>query len=765
MAFQSGAFQFGAFQGRALNSLLDVSIEMALGGSYRKEVVVDAPLAYWRLNSTIGSVPSPRDSIQSVASGGGYHGVHSGSGTVLNASAMHAEAPRCFSFVGGAFIALTSGTDALTAFDFTTMSLEFWIRKTGTTAFAQFVVANFNVTSPAGWYVQIETNGKVLFAMRNALNTADDFALFSAGSVTDGYPHHVVCTWTGTTATNGVKIYVDGVLSSQATSAGTGSTPTGHYATIAAAHNASGTALLTGALSDVAFYNTVLSATRIAAHYTSGLWTDITDDLIDSSGLRTSFGIKGGSPVDRVPEVGIADFYLRNDAGSTGGQSYYSPNHPNVREGFRYGTLTRIRYTQTGDTPRQRFLGRITAIDPEPGVNGPRRTHVILSDLVDDLINTDLRNIVLQTNTTESVAIQRLIEALPITAQPLAMELDDAVDTIAYAFSDLASGARAAQPLADLVISSMGFGSIDEYGVFDYENRLRRQVSSPLYVIDNEFSRMNVPSTLAGVYNRFRLVTTQRTIDAAATRVLFSIPEATTTNPATISIAPGETQEYWGTYFDPNNVIRNLGGTAQVAPVATTDYLANALADGTGTDKTANITLTAETFVTTVKFVITNNDAATVYMKRMQLRGKGLFEEGKISVEESSPQSYGDRAHPEIYLPYQSNPNNARDLAQFLLAQFENSTFQPGTVDLIAHTSLDMMDLVLQGHLGDRFTLRETVTGTNNDAFIHNIATEIKEGRFLTATIHFSTAAFADEFWILQDADSSLGDNTSLGFG
>lgn len=764
MAFQSGAFQADAFQGRSLGSALETSIEMALGGSYRNEVIVDAPVAYWRLNSMIGSVPSPRDSIQRVQSGGGYHGVHSGTGTTLSSQAMHAEAPRCFSFSGAGIVLLTQGADAQTAFDFTTMSIEFWIREASAPAVFQWVVSNYLVTTTIGWYVQVDTTGKIRYVMRNAAGTSDDFNLLSATAITDGNPHHVVCTWTGTTAANGVKIYIDGALSSQATAVGTGGALAGaNYAIIAAAGNASLANALTGDLSDLAFYDAVLSADRVLSHYNAGLWTDVTDDYITLFGLRTSFGIKGGSPVDRVPEIGLADFYMRNDAGSSGGQSYYSPSHSNCRAGFRFGTLTRIRYTQTGDSPRQRFIGKITTIDAEAGQNGPKRTRVVLSDLVDDLLNTDLRNITLLTNTTEAVAMQRLIEALPVTAQPLASEMDDAVDSLAYVFSDLGPGARAAQPLADLTISSMGFYYIDEYGVYVYENRLRRQTSSSLYTVDNEFATLKVPSNLSGVFNRFRLETTQRSIDAAATRVLFSIPEATATNPATISIAPGETREYWGTYFDPNNVIRNLGGTAQVAPTTPTDYLANALADGTGADKSANITLTAEPFVTTVKYLITNNDAATVHMKRLQLRGKGLFEEAKISVEEFNPQSYGDRAHPTIYLPYQSNPNVARDMARYLIAQYENTTFQPGIVDLIAHTSLQIMDMVLQGRIGERFTLREAINGIVNDAFIHNVALEIKEDRFLTATVHFSSAAFTDVFWIL--GTNTLDNDTNLGFG
>lgn len=61
--------------------------------------------------------------------------------------------------------------------------------------------------------------------------------------------------------------------------------------------------------------------------------------------------------------------------------------------------------------------------------------------------------------------------------------------------------------------------------------------------------------------------------------------------------------------------------TSLTVPVATTDYTANTKADGTGTDKTAKLTIIFTPFATAARLDITNTDAGSVYLTLAQVRG------------------------------------------------------------------------------------------------------------------------------------------------
>jgi hypothetical protein len=271
------------------------------------------------------------------------------------------------------------------------------------------------------------------------------------------------------------------------------------------------------------------------------------------------------------------------------------------------------------------------------------------------------------------------------------------------------------------------------------------------------------------VFNRVRLTTHPTRIDAAATTVLFAIPIASATQPSRLTIAAGDTVEYWGDYFNPANVEQRIGGTAQIAPAATTDYVANAAADGSGANKTGSVTVTAEYFASAVKFTITNGDAAAVSMTTLQCRGKGVYRDADLTLESTSSQPYGQRPV-SIDLPYQNDPNVAQDLADYLLAQYESPASQAQSMTFNPHADPAAMVAALTGTYGDRVHVQETVTGLNADLFLQGMQLVVTPSMpptpiHLEATWRLSPSIFASSFWILEDPASQLGINTVLGFG
>lgn len=495
----------------------------------------------------------------------------------------------------------------------------------------------------------------------------------------------------------------------------------------------------------------------------NGVWTEITDDVLTDPGLELAFGIRGNGPTDHIADVGRLSFALRNDVGNTGGlQGYYSPLHVNCRAGFTYGAFVRVVFTYLG-AEYQRFLGKLVSIEPTPGMYGAQRTRVVVHDLMDDLIESDLRNVTLQVDKTETQLLAVLLSGLPTASQPLGLDFDAGLDTSPYAFDTLGAGAKAIGPATDIVLSARGYLHMLPTGVARYENRQHRQLASTTYTFDDDMVALSVPTSMDSVYNRVRVTYHPKTVDAAPTTVLWS---QTGTAPPLNPSPTNNSIIIWGDYYNPTDPSVQIGGIEQVPPAATTDYRANTAPDGSGADKTANITVTAEYFASTVKFTVTNNDAGTVYLTFLQCRGKGLYDHAPRTVEASSVEDYGERSL-HLDLPYQASHNTAVEIAEYVRSQYATLATQASEITFALDTAT-FRSAALNAQVGDRIEITETVTGLNSvAAFIQSIELRMEANLLLTCTLGLSSTTYFDfsELWELDDAVLSiLDDTTVLGF-
>lgn len=502
---------------------------------------------------------------------------------------------------------------------------------------------------------------------------------------------------------------------------------------------------------------------RVELHL-AGVWTDVTADVraIDVDG---EYGIVGNGPKDRLADVGTLMFSLNNDpTNSAGVGGYYSPLHAACRPGFQDGITVRVNFAWAG-TDWPRFYGKVAHIDPVPGVHASRLTRVVAYDLMNDLIEADLRNVTVQIGQTEAQLMTVLFAALPAAAQPVSLDLDAGLDVSPFAFDTLGEGEKAVTPLADLLLSSLGYGHYGPDGVWHYENRQARQLVLSTFTLDNTMVDLVVPTSNEHVFDRVRATYHPKFIDPAATTVLWKL---TGDAPA---IAAGETIVIWGDYYKTAEPSVHIGGTAQIAPVVTTDYMANSLANGSGTNKSAALVVVAEPWGSTVKFTITNTDAATVYLVNgagvptLQIRGKGLYDLSPVTVESGT-----GAAALNVDLRYQTNFNITQDLADYLLAQYQALGTQPESVEFVANRSDAHMAAALGAQIGDRITLLEAQTGLIADSFIQRIhwtASPGAAGAGPTLKVRFglASATFFDDVWVMDDVVLSVIDtSTFLGY-
>lgn len=98
------------------------------------------------------------------------------------------------------------------------------------------------------------------------------------------------------------------------------------------------------------------------------------------------------------------------------------------------------------------------------------------------------------------------------------------------------------------------------------------------------------------------------------------------------SIKPGVTRVL-SLPFRDNNTKEKIAATGVIAPVASTDYVVNTVVDGSGSDITAMMTVSASIEARRVVLTVTNNTAYTAYFTTLQVRGYPLLTYDPVTVQ------------------------------------------------------------------------------------------------------------------------------------
>ena len=508
------------------------------------------------------------------------------------------------------------------------------------------------------------------------------------------------------------------------------------------------------------------TAIRPELELAPGVWTDVSTDVVQADQIRVSYGIRDSGPLARVAETGTAMLSLRNDAGNAAGvQGYYSPNHPAARAGFGYGTGFRLAVT-SGGTTYYKFRGRIVEIDPVAGQYGLQRTRCRAVDWLEDLAAFQVRRVAAHRDQRVDDLLTTLITAMPNTARPAAQILDRGTEPYPYAFYDLGGGTSGRTVAQKLMQSELGhlavIGDTTQGGTLRFFNRHHRATADSAVTLPNTMHGLRVPSTIDRAFNDVRVTINPVRVDPAATTVLWALTtEPTSSRPV---IPAGQSRTFWGDYHDPDRENQLIGGTDQVAPVATTDYAANAAQDGTGTDLTASFTVTASFFGGSVQFVVTNTAAIDGTLTKLQCRGKAIEAVASLTFEASRAQPYGERSL-RLNMPYQVDPEVGQGAATYLEAVYHALGQQVTALMILANDSDTLLTQALAREPGDRITVTETVTGLAMvDAFIQGVDLTVGPGDLVRCTWHLAPAVDG-EFWILDDPVASvLGVSTVLGY-
>lgn len=521
-----------------------------------------------------------------------------------------------------------------------------------------------------------------------------------------------------------------------------------------------------GSMDELALYVGVgLSVAQVSAHYNAG-WLDLTDDVVDS-GVKLSYGINGNRPTDSVASSGDCSVMLRNDAQPGKALGRYSPVNPSALVGWTFGIPFRVRILYNG-TYYPRFFGTISNILPDTGTHGRRQVAVTAYDVMRTLAEADVQEVAIQVGKTESEVIASVIASLPVSSRPIAMDLDPGVDLFDYALDNVGNSTKAMALIGDTARSSFYLVAQKSDGTLIGRSRHTRTTGSSTFSFSGDFVDLKVPSDLTEVYNLVRVISHPKTVDTAATTVLYAL---TGTAPA---VSPGQTITLWGTFNDPTNAQRLIGGLSVVTalvpyPSANYDYAGNSAVDGSGSNLTSSLSIVATAFATTVKFEVTNTSGATVYLAApgfapmLRVRGKGVYDRGPHQYQSSSVQSYGVRPL-TIDLVYQGNGDVAQSAADYVQSVYNSLVRQAQELTFVANESDAKMLFALTVEPGDIITITEPMSGLSAvSSIVQSVSLSIAE-KFITCTLGLAPGStFTSWLWGIV-GHSEWGQTTTYGF-
>lgn len=211
---------------------------------YVDEVLADAPVSWWRLGE--GGITTDEQPAAATLS----------NAAVTTTPGLPATSPGLGALFNGSSSVLYTVT-AVPAHNLGDgpLTLELWFKRTRSGVLEILIDKGSNA-----YQLYIGTSGQIVFGKSVVGGT-----LVSTAAINDTFPHHLVVTKNGAAQ----AMYLDGVaiattVTNQTLVDNASGLVLGRYA-------ASALYFFSGVLDEVALYNTVLSAARVAAHYNAGL--------------------------------------------------------------------------------------------------------------------------------------------------------------------------------------------------------------------------------------------------------------------------------------------------------------------------------------------------------------------------------------------------------------------------------------------------------------------------------------------------------------
>ena len=264
---------------------------------------------------------------------------------------------------------------------------------------------------------------------------------------------------------------------------------------------------------------------------------------------------------------------------------------------------------------------------------------------------------------------------------------------------------------------------------------------------------------LAELYNTMNANVQLYTVGSLA--VLWTLAESGANSPP---LVVGASKTFVAKYPTAASASNAKHVDAWTTTAATTDMLANAAADGTGTNLTSDIGISVAKYSESMNITLTNNSTTDAFITKLQARGTPVTADDplKIVEEDSTSQtSFGKRTFP-LTGPFIPSEQDARDLMAFLLSIHKDPMRTmvmtwDGNKDSTHATKARTLDI------SDRITItanNRAGLGVNDDFFIEHMTHNMGSSGQYSVTYQCSEATAYGGFWVLDVG--RLGSSTRL---
>lgn len=292
------------------------------------------------------------------------------------------------------------------------------------------------------------------------------------------------------------------------------------------------------------------------------------------------------------------------------------------------------------------FTGAISDIRPQ---SDKKRAQIEAIDGIDYLRNREGDNIDCQTDIAVSEAIVTLLTSaewqyadtsgwtfpaeLGIDSFLGSSLIDNSGDEIPIWWGDPTKTIW--EQIVEIARAFAGNPFVAADGTFSYQSRNAAPPVGSVLVDSDIMLDSDLQNPWAEVRNHIRITANPRS--ETATVDIWKLYDK-------MLLEVGETYTLWAEYqYDGEYAPRK----SVVYPVATTDYTANTLEDGTGTDKTVMVSFGITDYATTAKLEICNEDSVPIYLTMFKLRGILYIAPNKTSAiasDSTSITSFNKRA-------------------------------------------------------------------------------------------------------------------------
>lgn len=473
--------------------------------------------------------------------------------------------------------------------------------------------------------------------------------------------------------------------------------------------------------------------------YVNSSWFDLSSYVIGDVTGR-NLGISSNDPTDRMARVGFVTITLNNYSGK------FLPGDSTALTGWKKGIPLVIDMVFEGITYR-RFRGYIDKITPNDNID-IRTVTITVTNFLKFIENYPVETPAIQLNKTGDVAISTMVGG--IHQQPQSTNYDVGSFSYPALFDTVTTDTSAASEINKVVSSEGGYFyeiADKEFGeTLRFENARARNGLRTLkvlpesliesdYVCDENGNKLTdengnrlkysalcdcilgetatfIRSYGDNVINRFVVTSYPKEIDTT-NQVLYTLDTPQL-------VGSGQTITFKGKYTNPNKTGKV---NAVSSSMSITTKTANTAIDGSGTDLSANFTVTGVFGTEAPDFTVTNNSGYAGYLTVLTASGLGVYQNSTISYTAESEASQNDNGVEEkrLFQQYQRDLSNGRAIADNVIDFEKDPRTRIEKIKMIANYSSENMLAFLNVNSGDLIAFYNSTFEIDSYCYIQGI--------------------------------------------